>query len=283
MLVPEWLHTFGKHRLACIGLFGLVVISFFSIAGPFFLDGNTQQFNLENMLAAPSNEYLLGTDRLGRDLLWQIMSGGRISLWVGLIATLLATVIGCSYGIISALMGNWVDRILLYILDIILAIPMLLIVIVVQALGESSMIKVILVIGLTSWANIARLVRTESCRLLQTTFIQAAITIGCTPFQIIIRHLLPNLLSPLIVVVTVGVGNAILLETTLSFLNLGIPSTSYPSWGNIMSNGMSALLSGSWWIVVFPGLMIVITVLSINLIGDGLRDIVNPVQRESRT
>lgn len=282
-LLPEWLHAFSKHHLACIGLFGLILITLFSVLGPFFLNGDSQQFNLENMLAAPSQEHLLGTDRLGRDLIWQIMSGGRISLWVGLVATLLATIIGCSYGILSALMGNWVDRILLYILDIILAIPMLLIVIVVQALGESSVIKVIVVIGLTSWANIARLVRTECCRLLQTTFIQAAITIGCSPLQIIIRHLLPNLLAPLIVVITVGVGHAILLETTLSFLNLGIPSTSYPSWGNIMSNGMSALLSGSWWIVVFPGLMIVITVLSINLIGDGLRDIVNPVQRGNHT
>lgn len=281
LILPGWLRAFSKHRLACFGLASLVFITLFSVLGPFFLKGSMQQFDLDHVLAAPSGEFLLGTDRLGRELLWQIMMGGRISLWVALIATLLATIIGCGYGIFSALMGGWVDRTLLYLLDIILAIPMLLIVIVVQALGESSMMKVILVIGLTSWANVARIVRTESCRLLQTTFIQAAITIGCSPFQVVMRHLFPNLLAPLIVVMTVGVGHAILLETTLSFLNLGIPITSYPSWGNIMSNGMSALLSGSWWIVVFPGLMTVITVLSINLIGDGLRDIVNPVHREN--
>lgn len=274
-----WIGSFSRHRLARAGFAGLALIAVLSLLGPILSGPDIQQVNLGRMYEAPSSVHPLGTDQLGRDLLWRVMEGGRISLWIGLIATILATVIGCGYGVVSAMSESWLDRIMMQILDAALAIPILLLVIVFQAFGDSSVFKLILTIGLASWMGTARMMRNECRRLLHTTFIQSAITAGASPSRIALRHLLPNALGPLMVVVTVGIGQAILLETTLSFLNLGVPST-LPSWGNLLGNGMSAALGGAWWAVVFPGLAIVATVSCINLVGDGLRDIVNPKQRE---
>lgn len=274
----EWIDSFSRHRLGRTGAAGLGLIMVASLAGPMLLDSSMQQVDIARMYEAPSLTHFLGTDQLGRDLLWRILEGGRTSLWVGFAATLLATILGCGYGLVSAMSRDWVDRLLMRLLDAALAIPVLLLVIVFQAFGDSSLLKIVLVIGLASWMGTARMMRTECRRLLQSTFIQAAITAGASPARIAFGHLLPNACGPLVIVVTVGVGQAILLETTLSFLNLGVPAT-HPSWGNLMGNGMSAVLGGAWWTVVFPGLMIVATVLCINLIGDGLRDIVNPRHR----
>jgi peptide/nickel transport system permease protein len=167
---------------------------------------------------------------------------------------------------------------MMQLLDALLSIPVLLLVIVSQAFGRPSFWRVILVIGLAGWMGIARLVRTECRRLMQTDFIKAAIASGTPSIGLVTRHLLPNLVAPLIVIVTVGVGQAILLESTLSFLNLGVPAT-MPSWGNLLGNGMSSALTGAWWTIFFPGMMIVGTVLAINLVGDGLRDAVDPKNR----
>lgn len=275
-----WVSAFSRHRLARIGFTGLVLVSILSSLGPVLSGSETQRMNLGRMYEAPSFAHPLGTDQLGRDLLWRVMEGGRISLWIGLTATLLATVIGCGYGMVSAMSGGWLDRILMQMLDAALAMPALLLVIVFQAFGDAGAFQLILAIGLASWMGTARMMRNECRRLLHANFIQSAITAGASPARIALGHLLPNALGPLMVVVTVGIGQAILLETTLSFLNLGVPPT-LPSWGNLLGNGMSAVLGGAWWTVVFPGLAIVATVSCINLVGDGLRDIVNPQQRES--
>jgi peptide/nickel transport system permease protein len=270
---------FARHRLACVGLVGIISITLLSLLGPIMLDASLQRVNLDQMFSAPSVTYPLGTDQLGRDLLWRIMAGGQTSLWVGLVATVLATTIGCGYGVVSAMHAGPTDRFMMQLLDAILAVPVLLLVIVVQAVGDSSLLKVILTIGFASWMGTARMVRTECLRLLQSTFIQAAIVAGASSWRIVFFHLLPNTLGPLTVVVTIGIGQAVLLEATLSFLNLGVPSA-LPSWGNLMGNGMSAVLGGAWWTIVFPGLMIVTTVLCINLVGDGLRDMISPRQRD---
>lgn len=273
-----WIHSFSRHRLARLGLSGLALIGVSSLLGPGLLDPAMQQMNLDRMYEAPSLAHPFGTDQLGRDLLYRILEAGRTSLWIGLVATMMATSIGCAYGLASAMSPVWLDRILMRMLDTALALPVLLLVIVFQAFGDSSLLKIILTIGLSSWMGIARMVRIESRRLLQATFIKAAVASGSSHLRIAFKHLLPNILGPLIVVVTVGVGQAILLETTLSFLNLGVPPT-LPSWGNLLGNGMSAVLGGAWWSILFPGLMIVLTVLCINLIGDGLGDIVDPKHR----
>lgn len=273
-----WINSFSRHRLARLGFVGLILITVLSVFGPALGASFMQQANLDRMYEAPSFSHLFGTDQLGRDLFLRILDGGRISLWIGVVATMLATVIGCVYGLVSAMSKNWLDQILMQTLDAALAIPVLLLVIVFQAFGDSSLLKIILTIGLANWMGTARMMRTECRRLLQSTFIQAAVAAGASPLRLALKHLLPNAFGPLVIVVTVGVGQAILLETTLSFLNLGVPST-LPSWGNLMGNGMSAMLGGAWWMVTFPGLAIVATVLCINLIGDGLRDIINPKQR----
>jgi peptide/nickel transport system permease protein len=273
-----WINSFSRHRLARLGFVGLALITVSSLLGPALLDPAAQQANLDKMYEAPSLAHPFGTDQLGRDLLFRMLEAGRTSLWIGLVATILATAIGCAYGLFSAMSPIWLDRILMRALDAALALPVLLLVIVFQSFGDASLLKIILTIGLSSWMGIARIVRIECHRLLQSTFIKAAVASGSSRLRIASRHLLPNAFGPLIVVVTVGIGQAILLEATLSFLNLGVPPT-LPSWGNLLGNGMSAVLGGAWWTILFPGLMIVLTVLCINLIGDGLRDIVDPRHR----
>lgn len=270
--------AFMRHRMAKMGSLGLLLIGVAALLGPQVVPYAAEEPDLSVIYAAPSMSHLAGTDQLGRDLLARLLEGAQVSLSVGLVATLIATLLGCFYGLLSGMGPLWLDRVMMQVLDAILAIPVLLLVIVSQAFGESSMLKVIAVIGLASWMGTARLMRTECRRLMETEFVSAAIVGGASRFRLAFVHVLPNAAAPLLVVVTVGVGQAVLIESTLSFLNLGVPST-LPSWGNLLGNGMSSMLSGAWWVVVFPGLMIVLTVLSINLVGDGLRDIVDPKRR----
>jgi peptide/nickel transport system permease protein len=272
------LRAFMCHRMAKMGLLGLSLIVLAALLGPLVVTYDVDAPDLSAIYAAPSISHLVGTDQLGRDLLARLLEGAQISLSVALTATLIATLLGCFYGLLAGMGPLWLDRIMMQVLDAILAIPVLLLVIVSQAFGESSMLKVIAVIGLASWMGTARLMRTECRRLMETEFVSAAIVGGASYFRLALVHVVPNVTAPLLVVVTVGVGQAVLIESTLSFINLGVPST-LPSWGNLLGNGMSSMLSGAWWVVVFPGLMIMLTVLSINLVGDGLRDIVDPKRR----
>lgn len=269
---------FFRHRLAQAGFWVLAVIAMLSLFGPLLFGNDALAPDASRMYSPPSAEHLLGTDQLGRDLFLRVLEGGRVSLLTGLAATLLATLLGCLYGIVSGMASVWLDRILMGLLDALIAIPVILLVIVSQAFGESSLLKVALVIALASWMGTARMMRTECRTLMEADFIKAAIAGGASSIRLVFRHLLPNTLAPLVVVVTVGVGQAILLESTLSFLNLGVPAT-VPSWGNLLGNGMSSVLSGAWWVVLLPGLSIVLTVLAINLIGDGLRDTIDPKHR----
>ncbi len=272
------LRAFLRHRLAHAGLLGLLLITVAALVGPTLVHHSAQTSNLDAIYSGPSWSHLLGTDQLGRDLLARLLAGAQVSLSVALAATIVASLLGCLYGLVAGMGPVWLDRVLMQFLDAMLAIPVLLLVIVSQAFGESSLLKVIVVIGLASWMGTARLMRTECGRLMQSEFINAAIMGGASRLSLALRHVLPNAAAPLLVVVTVGIGQAVLIESTLSFLNLGVPST-LPSWGNLLGNGMSSMLSGAWWVVLFPGLMIVVTVLCINLVGDGLRDTVDPKRR----
>jgi peptide/nickel transport system permease protein len=274
----EIVTAFFRHRLARAGLFGLIVLIILSTLGPSVVGHDPAATDIRAIYASPSSSHLLGTDQLGRDLLTRLLYGGRVSLLVGLMATLMATVIGCAYGILSGMAPKWLEYPMMQLLDALHAIPVILLVIVSDAFGESSLMKMVLVIGLASWMGIARMARTECRRLMEADFVKGAIVAGASSARLVFRHVLPNMFAPLIVVVTVGVGQAILLESTLSFLNLGVPAT-VPSWGNLLGNGMSNVLSGAWWTVLFPGIMIVLTVLSMNLAGDGLRDLIDPKNR----
>lgn len=275
---PALVSTLFVHRLARLGAAGLVLIVIISLLIPVLWNKAPSTTQLDQVYAAPSFSHPFGTDQLGRDLFVRVLHGGRVSLLTGLTATLMATIVGVLYGLISGMARRWLDLLMMQLLDALLSIPVLLLVIVSQAFGRPSFWRVILVIGLAGWMGTARIVRTECRRLMQTDFIKAAIASGTNNLGLVTRHLLPNMMAPLIVVMTMGVGQAILLESTLSFLNLGVPVT-MPSWGNLLGNGMSNALTGAWWTVLFPGVMIVFTVLAINLVGDGLRDAVDPKTR----
>ncbi len=269
--------TLRSHRLAMMGLVLLVIISALCILYPLVNVGNSMT-DTAMMYAPPSSMHWFGTDHLGRDLFDRVMLGGRLSLLVGLMAIIIAGFAGIFYGLLSGLGPRWLDQVLMQVLDTILSIPVILYVILIQASGELSLTKITLSIALVSWMGVARVVRTECRRLMETDFIRASITAGCGVLKLIMHHILPNLMGPLLVILTVSIGQAITLEATLSFINLGVPST-VSSWGNLLGNGLSAAMSGAWWNVIFPGVMIMLTVMSINLVGDGLRDGIDPRNR----
>lgn len=271
------LAAFRRHRLALAGFAMLLLIVLLSLLGPLFTP-DPAFANVSEIYKAPSMAHFFGTDHLGRDLFSRVVAGGQLSLMVALLATLVAGCIGVLYGVISGMAPRWLDHGMMQLLDTLLAIPVILVVILIQVTGELGLLKITLAIALVNWMGTARIVRSECQRLMASDFIAAAVSAGSSRLGLVVRHLLPNITAPLLVVLTVSVGQAIVLESTLSFLTLGVPAT-VPSWGNLLGNGLSAALNGAWWNVLFPGLFIVLAVLSINLIGDGLRDVTDPRNR----
>ncbi|MDQ3389030.1 MAG: ABC transporter permease [Gemmatimonadota bacterium] len=225
----------------------------------------------------PSAEHLMGTDKFGRDILSRVLYGARISLSIGFIAVGISITLGTLVGSLSGYYGGVVDGVLMRITDMMLAFPRLVLLIVVIALFEPSIWLVVIVLGLTGWMGTARIVRGEVLSLREREFVQAARALGMGDVRIILRHVIPNTLAPVIVSATLGIGLTILTEASLSFLGLGVqPPTA--SWGNMVSDGRDALIS-AWWIATFPGLAIVFTVIAFNLLGDGLRDALDPRMR----
>ena len=234
--------------------------------------------NIKNILIGPSLTYPLGTDELGRDVLSRMLWGGRISLEVGFVAVGIATLIGIILGAIAGYYGGWIDSMIMRAVDIMLSLPTTLPVLPVIASLEPSIIHNLVVIGLTSWMEPARLIRAEFISLKEREFVIAARGIGASDGRIIMKHVLPNGLSPILVSATLGIGGAILIESALSFLGLGVqPPT--PSWGSLLSSGKDNI-EIAWWLSAFPGLAILVTVLGYNLLGEGIRDALDPRQRE---
>ena len=251
--------------------FLFATLAIFSIIGPHVMPCNPVRQSLDEVYQSPSAKHLFGTDKFGRDVFARVLYGGRISLLVALSSVILSLSIGVPYGLFSGYLGGKTDALASWILNLFMAFPQFLLLLVVAAiLGTSSVWWVILVIGLLSWMDIARIVRNQTLSLKEREFILAEIVVGISKFRLLRRHILPNLLAPVIVSATLMVGNVILIESALSFIGLGVqPPT--PSWGNIINDGRQVLLDG-WWISVFPGLAIVLTVLSLNLLGDHLQD-----------
>lgn len=228
----------------------------------------------KHILEPPSRAHPLGTDDLGRDVLSRMIYGSRISLSVGFVAVGIATIIGMIFGAVSGYYGGWTERIIMRFIDIMLAIPTFFLILAVIAFVGPSIWNIMIVIGLTSWMGVARLVRAEFLSLKEREFVLAARALGAGDVRIIFKHIMVNSMAPVFVSAVLGVAAAILVESALSFLGIGIQPP-IPSWGNILTLGKDNI-EIAWWLSVFPGLAILITVLSYNLVGEGLRDALDP-------
>ena len=254
-------------------LFGTSVVLFFAIVAvfaPLIAPYDPGQIDIENILTGPSEEHILGTDSLGRDLFSRMVYGTRISLLVGLIAVGISAIIGILLGSLAGYYGRWVDVLIMRFVDIMLCFPTFFLILAVIALLEPNIVNIMVIIGATSWMGVARLIRAEILSLKERDFIYAERAIGAGDFRIIARHLIPNAMAPVLVSITLGIAAAILVESSLSFLGIGVqPPT--PSWGNILSEGKS-VMGAAWWMMLFPGIAIFITVLGYNLLGEGIRE-----------
>jgi peptide/nickel transport system permease protein len=269
------LRRFRENKLAVAGLVVIALMYGIAFAAPLIsrYDANVQNPGFRSK--PPSAEHWLGTDRNTRDVYARLIVGARVSLSVGFTAVLIIMSVGTALGAIAGFFGGWVDAVIMRFTDILLSIPQILLLISAAALFKASLQTTVIVIGLTSWPGAARLVRGQFLSLRNQEFVTAARAIGATPAQIIRRHLFPNTLAVIIVEATLWLSYAILLEAALSYLGLGVQIPT-PSWGNMLQQGQTELLNGAWWLTLFPGMAIFITVLAFNLMGDGLRDALDP-------
>jgi peptide/nickel transport system permease protein len=269
---PLWLRL-RRNRLALAGVLIVGVMFVLAVAAP--LTGrDPAAINISAALLPPSWHYPMGTDDLGRDVLTRILFGARISLLVGFVSVGIATLIGIVLGALAGYYGSWVDALIMRFVDVMLCFPTFFLILAVIAFLDPSIWNIMAVIGLTGWMGVARLVRAEFLSLRERDFVLAARALGAFDLRIIFRHVLPNALSPVLVSATLGVAGAILTESALSFLGIGVqPPT--PSWGNMLIIGKQTLGS-AWWLSAFPGLAILLTVLGYNLLGEGIRDALDP-------
>jgi peptide/nickel transport system permease protein len=252
-----------------IGVLLVALLFVVAIFAPLISTYEYDRIDSENILQPPSAAHFLGTDQLGRDVFSRVVYGARVSLSVGIIAVGISVLIGIILGAVAGFYGGIVDRVITIFIDIMLCFPVLFLILSIVALLEPNIYNIMIIIGLTSWMGQARLVRAEALSLKEREFILAEKVLGASNFRIIFRHLLPNAMGPVLVSAVLGIASAILIESGLSFLGLGIqPPT--PSWGNILAEAKSSL-GIAWWLSVFPGLAIFITIISYNLVAEGLK------------
>lgn len=245
-----------------------------AVLAPLIAPYDPDAIDVKSILLAPSSTHLMGTDGLGRDVFSRMLYGARISLLVGFVAVGISTIIGIILGALAGFYRGWVDTFIMRLVDVMLSIPTFFLILAVIAFLSPSIWNIMIVIGLTSWMGVTRLVRAEFLSLRNREFVLAAQTLGAKDARLIFTHLLPNSLTPIIVSSILGIASAVLLESGLSFLGLGVQAPQ-ASWGNILTDGKE-YIQFAWWLSLFPGLAILITVLGYNLLGDGLRDAYNP-------
>ena len=294
--VGAW-YRLRKNKMALAGGVFILLLAGLSFIGPFFLESDYYTNTvLEDKLTAPGGEYTLGSDHLGRDQLGRIIKGGQISLLVGLVATFVSLTIGIGYGTISGYFGGKIDSVMMRLVDILYSLPFVIFVILLMVfakdLGDSidewfrgrgsefsisgqwNMLLLFVAIGAVEWLTMARIVRGQVMGLRQQEFIEACISLGLPTHRILFRHMVPNILGPVIVYTTLTIPAVMLLEAFLSFLGLGVqPPT--PSWGLLIKDGADRMRE-AWWMLVFPGALFAITLFSFNFVGDGLRDALDP-------
>jgi peptide/nickel transport system permease protein len=265
---------FYKNKLALTGC-GIVLLLFVvSLLAPVIAPYDPGAIDLKNVLVPPSGQHWFGTDQLGRDVLSRMIWGARISLKVGFVATGLAILIGMILGAVAGYYGGWIDATIMRFVDVMLCFPTFFLILAVIAFLEPSIWNIMIVIGLTGWMGVTRLVRADFISLRERDFVRAARAIGANDARIIFMHILPNALASILVATTLGIAGAILTESALSFLGIGVqPPT--PSWGNILTAGKDNI-DIAWWLSLYPGLAILITVVGYNLLGEGIRDASDP-------
>lgn len=259
-----------KPPVISIAILGLIIIG--CIICELFIPYDPTRMMLDQISMPPSSEHLFGTDTLGRDLFSVIWHGGRISITVGLLATLISTVIAVIYGTAAGLASNRIDDLMMRFTEILLSIPQILTVIFIQAIwGDATVISISVVIGITGWMAVAKMVRSEVKQMRNAGFVLAARTMGAGFFYIMRKHLMPNFMSAIMFMIVTNIGSAIAMEATLSFMGLGLP-TDIISWGSLMSLSQRAMLTGAWWILLIPGVFLVVTLICITDIGEYMRN-----------
>ncbi len=260
--------------LAMAGFIIIVMVFLLAMFAPIISPYDPNDINVKAILLGPSYSHWMGTDGLGRDVLSRMLHGGRVSLLVGLVAVGISTAIGIILGAISGYYRGWVDTVIMRLVDVMLSIPSFFLILAVIAFLTPSIWNIMIVIGLTSWMGVTRLVRAEFLSMGGREFVLASRTLGAKDARLIFIHLLPNTLTPIIVSSVLGVASAVLMESGLSFLGLGVQAPQ-ASWGNILTDGKE-YIQFAWWLSVFPGFAILVTVLGYNLLGEGLRDALDP-------
>ncbi|MAH25725.1 MAG: peptide ABC transporter permease [Opitutae bacterium] len=262
------------NRLATISLYFFIFISLLTILGPEIITFSYQEQDLNNTFAQPGADSLFGTDNLGRDLFARVLHGGRISLAVGFLATAVSLVIGVAYGMTSGYLGGKIDALMMRLVDILYSLPFTIFVILLMVLFGRNFILLFIAIGAVEWLTMARITRGQTLTLKKAEFIEAARALGYSHSRVLFRHILPNLLGPVIVYATLTVPAVMLLEAVLSFLGLGVQAP-MSSWGSLIKEG-SEKMDIAPWLIFFPGLFFSLTLLALNFLGDGLRDALDP-------
>ncbi len=275
---PFW-RAFRRNRLAVVGGSVVLVLVLLAVLAPLLAPWDPHRPDIKMILTPPSGDHWLGTDQIGRDVLSRMLHGSRVSLTVGFVSVGIATLIGITLGATAGYNGGLVDAAIMRLVDLMLVFPRFFLLLAVLAFLHPSIWTIMAVIGLTAWMGVARLVRAEFLTLKEREFVVSSQSIGASGFRIIWRHILPNAMGPVLVAMTLGIPAAILTESGLSFLGLGVRPP-YATWGNILSEGKDAI-ELAWWLSVYPGLAILVTVLSYNLLGEGIRDALDPRLRQS--
>jgi peptide/nickel transport system permease protein len=263
-----------SNPLALAGFIIIILIFLLAMLAPFIAPYDPNDINVKAILVGPSVQHWMGTDGLGRDVLSRMLHGGRVSLLVGLVAVGISTAIGILLGAVAGFYRGWIDVFIMRLVDVMLSIPSFFLILAVIAFLTPSIINIMIVIGLTSWMGVTRLVRAEFLSLCEREYVLASRTLGARDYRLIFRHLLPNSLTPIIVSAVLGVAGAVLMESGLSFLGLGVLAPQ-ASLGNILTDGKE-YIQFAWWLSLFPGLAILITVLGYNLLAEGMRDALDP-------
>lgn len=276
--VPRWYpvlkQSVARYGMLWLGLGIVVFMSLTALLAPWLAPYDPTELHRHAVLEPPSAQYLLGTDAYGRDVLSRLLYGGRISLWVGFVSVGISILIGLTLGLLAGYFRGLTDEIIMRCVDVMLCFPSFFLILAVIAFLEPNIVNIMIVIGLTSWMGVARLVRAETLSLRERDFVAAAKLGGAGNLRILLTHILPNALSPVLVSATLGVGGAILVESSLSFLGLGVQPP-YPSWGNMLMEGKDTLEIAPW-LSLYPGIAILVTVLGYNLLGESLRDTLDP-------